>query len=334
MTPADIDRLRAAIAAVAQERNSGDGAVSLGHVDALLDAAAAVLPQPTGTCELCGTAGVAVRIGTDPDPRVPQLVCRDLAACARRCEADEDAGMPGRTYTHPDVLTAGVRDGWADPETDPTRIDWAPRQAAAAIPFRVLDGRPVNPRERTGIRYGRNELGHWGERLAADALVTVTDQDGRRWIVMVERDDGHGWALPGGMVEPGEDPITAARRELEEETGLRLDGATWRAGAPRYVPDPRASDEAWMVTVLARTDAGVHEHGQLPEVVGADDAARAAWVLADTYLILAEYLATAYGATVFPAHVGMLDEALDGTGARPPSRHETHPTDGPTEGAA
>jgi len=27
-----------------------------------------------------------------------------------------------RTYTHPDVFTIGVRDGWADPETDPTRI--------------------------------------------------------------------------------------------------------------------------------------------------------------------------------------------------------------------
>jgi len=32
------------------------------------------------------------------------------------------------------------------------------------------------------------------------------------------------WSLPGGMVDPGEDPRTAAVRELEEESGLRPTG--------------------------------------------------------------------------------------------------------------
>ncbi|MEU2730184.1 NUDIX hydrolase [Streptomyces griseoviridis] len=33
------------------------------------------------------------------------------------------------------------------------------------------------------------------------------------------------WWLPGGMLDPGEDPWTAARREVGEETGLAVGGA-------------------------------------------------------------------------------------------------------------
>jgi ADP-ribose pyrophosphatase len=218
--------------------------------------------------------------------------------------------MAPRTYTHPDVLTIGVRDGWADPETDPTRIDWSARQARAAIPFAVVDGRPVNPCETTAVRYGRNELGHWGEALAADALVSATDRTGRLWIVMVERDDGHGWALPGGHVDPGETQQQAALRELAEETGLTLPGASWQVARPRYVPDPRASDEAWMVTVLCTAHLGTLDRNDFPAVAGGDDAARAEWVRADTYRMLTDDLAGTYGGQVFPAHVDMLKRSL------------------------
>jgi 8-oxo-dGTP pyrophosphatase MutT (NUDIX family) len=217
-----------------------------------------------------------------------------------------------RTYTHPDVLTIGVRDGWADPETDPTRIDWPARQAAAAIPFQVVDERPVNPCGPTGIRYGRNELGHWGEALAADALISATDRTGRRWVLMVERSDDHGWAIPGGHVDPGETPVEAAARELEEETGLIIPGALWQALPPQYVPDPRASDEAWMVTVLCTTDLGRLDWRSFPVPVGADDARRAEWVHADTYDTLTAHLRAAYGGRVFAAHVDMLRASLDG----------------------
>ncbi|HLO49562.1 MAG TPA: NUDIX hydrolase [Kamptonema sp.] len=41
-------------------------------------------------------------------------------------------------------------------------------------------------------------------------------------IVLIRRRDNGLWALPGGMVDWGEDIPTAVRRELAEETGLEL----------------------------------------------------------------------------------------------------------------
>ncbi len=217
-----------------------------------------------------------------------------------------------RTYTHPDVLTAGVRDGWAEPETDPTRIDWPARQAAAAISFRVAGGRPVNPCETTGIRYGRNEMGFWGETLMADALVTVTCGGGRH-LLMIERNDGYGWAVPGGHVEPGETGPQAAVRELAEETGLAVPPELCQAAAPRYVPDPRASDEAWAVTIAVRIDLGERAASAgLPEVAGGDDARRARWVPAASYRLLVRALRDLHGGTVFAAHQDMIREFLRG----------------------
>jgi len=217
----------------------------------------------------------------------------------------------GRTYTHPDVFTVGIRDGWADPEDDPTRIDWTTRLAGAAIPFRVVDGRPVSPFPPTGIRYGRNELGHWGEQRCADALVVARDWYSCYWIVMVERSDGHGWALPGGYVDAGEDPVDAAVRELREETCLVVDRTqdSYIAMPARGVPDPRASDEAWMVTVVTRFDIGDY-FSMLPPIEGADDAKRAAWVRADTYDGLVDDLRHIYGGCVFAAHQELLADLL------------------------
>ncbi|MCU0524883.1 MAG: NUDIX hydrolase [Elainella sp. Prado103] len=44
--------------------------------------------------------------------------------------------------------------------------------------------------------------------------------DGR--IVLVQRRDNGRWSLPGGIIDWGEDIITSVKRELTEETGLKL----------------------------------------------------------------------------------------------------------------
>jgi ADP-ribose pyrophosphatase len=213
----------------------------------------------------------------------------------------------GHIYTHPDVFTHGVAEGWAEAETDPTRIDWPARQARAAIPFEVTDGRPVNPCEKTGIRYGRNEMGFWGEQRMADALVTVT-RGATRYLLMIERGDDYGWAVPGGHVKPGETGTQAAVRELAEETSLAVPAEACRALPPRYVPDPRSSDEAWAVTVPVHIDLG--DPGVIPVAVGADDARRAEWIPADSYSQLSGFLGVYFGGRVFTAHVAMLGDFL------------------------
>jgi predicted NUDIX family NTP pyrophosphohydrolase len=38
------------------------------------------------------------------------------------------------------------------------------------------------------------------------------------------RKDEHAWSIPKGELDGGEDPLTAARREFAEETGLSVDG--------------------------------------------------------------------------------------------------------------
>jgi len=120
-------------------------------------------------------------------------------------------------------------------------------------------------------------------------------------------------ALPGGIVDPGEDPLQACLRELAEETALALG---------KHAPSP---------TEMARTylRSGPHEFGphdrdprglylshtfhfdfsdltEAPRVVGGDDASTAAWhplndlrpwLLAfDHYDILARVLGLTYAA--------------------------------------
>ncbi|AWZ05153.1 MULTISPECIES: NUDIX domain-containing protein [unclassified Streptomyces] len=72
---------------------------------------------------------------------------------------------------------------------------------------------------------GVERFEHHVVRLHHVAISAVLDDQDR--VLMLWRyrfvPDSFGWELPGGIVDPGEDPATTALREVEEETGWRPD---------------------------------------------------------------------------------------------------------------
>lgn len=200
----------------------------------------------------------------------------------------------------PEGIAASI--GWAEPILDPREIDWPRRQAVALLPYRVVDGVPLNPTGRTG-RCGRN-LGRWGENAAADPIVVAGTGPDRR-VLLIRRSDCGQWAIPGGMVDPGETAPAALVRELREETGVDLAGVTpQKILARTYVDDPRNSDHAWVCSTVALY--------RLPAVVPAaagDDAVDARWVRCADMDTLIRDLA-GHGAELYEAHRPLLQRAL------------------------
>ncbi len=109
-------------------------------------------------------------------------------------------------------------------------------------------------------------------KLAADALVFNRTEQGLQLLLIKRGNEPNKgmWAFPGGFVEDDEELETAALRELEEETGVKLTAMKQAHTFGKVGRDPRGRTVS--VTYYAFTDAALHN------IAGADDAADAQWV--------------------------------------------------------
>jgi ADP-ribose pyrophosphatase len=166
--------------------------------------------------------------------------------------------------------------GWADPE-DIELLTQIPEESFAGFLSHDTLKRPMNPQGRTGIT-GRGLLGKWGPNYAADPIITrINHMSGAIELLAIQRKDNGQWAIPGGMVDKGEEVSRTLSRELLEETGVTLDMEQGRVIYRGYVDDPRNTDHAWMET----TAKHLHLSAELAErmnLLAGDDAKAVRWL--------------------------------------------------------
>ncbi|XP_061556542.1 ADP-ribose pyrophosphatase, mitochondrial [Phycodurus eques] len=216
-------------------------------------------------------------------------------------------------YTHPSVENKPT---WADPEIGSfnpqfNSLDGSADRRSFDGCYKVEDGKPLNPHGRTGLM-GRGLLGRWGPNHAADPIVTRWKVDAKRekslhhiskkpilQFVSIKRKDCGEWAIPGGMVDPGENVSLTLQREFSEEALNSLgvsplerskihERITQLFKSPGfevfkgYVDDPRNTDNAWMETVAVNFhDENGNSVSELPLQAG-DDAGQVQWVDVDS----------------------------------------------------
>ncbi len=91
-------------------------------------------------------------------------------------------------------------------------------------------------------------------------------------VLLAQRGDGWGWELPGGKIEPGEDPAGCLRREVAEELGTAVE-VLRPYHAVRHQGPPRAIELLALICRLAGPAPRAREHlalawPRLPELPG------------------------------------------------------------------
>jgi len=118
--------------------------------------------------------------------------------------------------------------------------------------FRVLRDRLIEP---GGRENQRDVVRHDGSVV----ILAIDDSKSKRdpWIVM-ERQYRHAasqylWELPAGKLDPGEEPLTGAQRELAEETGYTA--KKWQP-LVEYYPSPGFLGESMKIFLAKGLQAG------------------------------------------------------------------------------
>jgi ADP-ribose pyrophosphatase len=182
-------------------------------------------------------------------------------------------------YVSPVVLANDATlkpNGWADPE-DISLLPSLPEESLTGPLNLDEQGRPLNPVGRTGIA-GRGLLGKWGPNYAADPIITrINRETNSIELLAVQRKDNGQWAIPGGMVDKGEEVTRTLARELREETGVELEMARGSLTYRGYVDDPRNTDHAWMETTARHLHLSAEIADRMSLQAG-DDARAVRWL--------------------------------------------------------
>lgn len=228
-----------------------------------------------------------------------------------------EADYPGYAppyYVSPIVLandSTRKTNGWADPE-DISLIPALPLESLTGRLTFDEQGRPLNPVGRTGLA-GRGLLGKWGPNYAADPIITRFNREtGSIELLAVQRKDNGQWAIPGGMVDKGEEVSRTLARELREETGVELDMARGSLTYRGYVDDPRNTDHAWMETTARHLHLAADIADRMSLRAG-DDARAVRWLpltaqtVGDLYASHCALITAALGEMIRTNPVGLSD---------------------------
>ncbi|MCM4161835.1 NUDIX hydrolase [Antarcticibacterium flavum] len=112
---------------------------------------------------------------------------------------------------------------------------------------------------------GKQDIG-----ITVDAVVFVREEKDLRVLLIKRKNDPfkNQWALPGGFLEENESLVAGAKRELDEETGLKPKELYQIKAFGDPGRDPRGR-------IISIAFLGVLE--RVEEVKGGDDAGEARW---------------------------------------------------------